>query len=376
MQSKLPKVGTTIFTTMSKLAVEHQAINLSQGFPNFPVDPVLVDLLEKNSRDNIHQYAPMPGNLILMENLGELIYNQYKRQINIANELLITAGATEGIFITIQALVQHGDEVVVLDPAYDCYDPAIILAGGKAIHINLNEDFSINWKQLREAVNQKTKMLIINNPHNPSGKTLTSDDIQALVQLLNDRPNLILCSDEVYEFITFEREHLSAHQEEVLRNNSVIVSSFGKTFHITGWKIGYLVAPEKLMKEIKKVHQYVVFSVNSVAQKTLADYLGKVKLEDLSPFYNQKRLQFQELMKGSRFDLLPCEGTYFQTARYDKISKLNDLDFCNWLVKEVGVAAIPLSVFYDDATDNHIIRFCFAKTDETLIQATDKLCKI
>lgn len=376
MQSKLPKVGTTIFTTMSKLAVEHQAINLSQGFPNFPVDPVLVDLLEKNSRDNIHQYAPMPGNLILMENLGELIYNQYKRQIHVANELLITAGATEGIFITIQALVQHGDEVVVLDPAYDCYDPAIILAGGKAIHINLNDDFSINWKQLREAVNQKTKMLIINNPHNPSGKTLTSDDIQALVQLLNDRPNLILCSDEVYEFITFEREHLSAHQEEVLRNNSVIVSSFGKTFHITGWKIGYLVAPEKLMKEIKKVHQYVVFSVNSVAQKTLADYLGKVKLEDLSPFYNQKRLQFQELMKGSRFDLLPCEGTYFQTARYDKISKLNDLDFCNWLVKEVGVAAIPLSVFYDDATDNHVIRFCFAKTDETLIQATDKLCKI
>lgn len=376
MQSKLPKVGTTIFTTMSKLAVEHQAINLSQGFPNFPVDPVLVDLLEKNSRDNIHQYAPMPGNLILMENLGELIYNQYKRQIHVANELLITAGATEGIFITIQALVQHGDEVVVLDPAYDCYDPAIILAGGKAIHINLNDDFSINWKQLREAVNQKTKMLIINNPHNPSGKTLTSDDIQALVQLLNDRPNLILCSDEVYEFITFEREHLSAHQEEVLRNNSVIVSSFGKTFHITGWKIGYLVAPEKLMKEIKKVHQYVVFSVNSVAQKTLADYLEKVKLEDLSPFYNQKRLQFQELMKGSRFDLLPCEGTYFQTARYDKISKLNDLDFCNWLVKEVGVAAIPLSVFYDDATDNHIIRFCFAKTDETLIQATDKLCKI
>ncbi len=376
MQSKLPKVGTTIFTTMSKLAVEHQAINLSQGFPNFPVDPVLVDLLEKNSRDNIHQYAPMPGNLILMENLGELIYNQYKRQIHVANELLITAGATEGIFITIQALVQHGDEVVVLDPAYDCYDPAIILAGGKAIHINLNDDFSINWKQLREAVNQKTKMLIINNPHNPSGKTLTSDDIQSLVQLLNDRPNLILCSDEVYEFITFEREHLSAHQEEVLRNNSVIVSSFGKTFHITGWKIGYLVAPEKLMKEIKKVHQYVVFSVNSVAQKTLADYLRKVKLEDLSPFYNQKRLQFQKLMKGSRFDLLPCEGTYFQTARYDKISKLNDLDFCNWLVKEVGVAAIPLSVFYDDATDNHVIRFCFAKTDETLIQATDKLCKI
>lgn len=376
MQSKLPKVGTTIFTTMSKLAVEHQAINLSQGFPNFPVDPVLVDLLEKNSRDNIHQYAPMPGNLTLMENVGELIYNQYNRQIHVANELLITAGATEGIFITIQALVQHGDEVVVLDPAYDCYDPAIILAGGKAIHINLNDDFSINWKQLREAVNQKTKMLIINNPHNPSGKTLTSDDIQALIQLLNDRPNLILCSDEVYEFITFEREHLSAHQEEVLRNNSVIVSSFGKTFHITGWKIGYLVAPEKLMKEIKKVHQYVVFSVNSVAQKTLADYLEKVKLEDLSPFYNQKRLQFQELMKGSRFDLLPCEGTYFQTARYDKISKLNDLDFCNWLVKEVGVAAIPLSVFYDDATDNHVIRFCFAKTDETLIQATDKLCKI
>lgn len=373
MQSKLPKVGTTIFTTMSKLAVDYQAINLSQGFPNFPIDPLLEELLAKNSKENVHQYAPMSGNLALLENLTELIWKQYERKINPATELLVTAGATEGIFASIQALIHPGEEVVVLDPSYDCYDPAISLAGGKAIHINMNPDFTLNWKEIRETVNQKTRMLIINNPHNPSGKMLTEIDMLALAQLLENYPNLILLSDEVYEFITFENKHLSAHHVEILANRSIIVSSFGKTFHITGWKVGYLVAPEKYMKEIKKVHQFLVFSVNSVAQKTLADYIPLIDVSTLGAYYQEKRNRFQELMKTSRFELLPSEGTYFQTAKYNAISDLHDVHFCEWLVKEVGVAAIPLSVFYDDGSDHRIVRFCFAKTDETLVQAAEKL---
>lgn len=373
MQSKLPKVGTTIFTTMSKMALDYQAINLSQGFPNFPVDPVLEELLAKNSKENAHQYAPMAGSPALLESLSELIWKQYQRKINPTTELLVTAGATEGIFATIQALVHFGEEVVVLDPAYDCYDPAISLAGGKAIHINMNEDFTLNWKEIRETVNQKTRMLIVNNPHNPSGKMLDESDLVALAQLLEKHPNLILLSDEVYEFITFEKSHLSAHHHELLANNSIIVSSFGKTFHITGWKVGYLVAPEKWMKEIKKVHQFLVFSVNSVAQKTLAEYIPLIDVSTLGSYYQAKRDRFQELIKTSRFELLPSEGTYFQTAKYTAISDLNDVHFCEWLVKEVGVAAIPLSVFYDDGTDHRTIRFCFAKTDETLVQAAKKI---
>lgn len=376
MQTKLPKVGTTIFTTMSQMANEYQAINLSQGFPNFPIDPLIEELLAKNSRDNVHQYAPMAGMPSLLDGIAQMVHRVYKREVNPATEILVTAGATQGIFAALQALVHFGDEVVILDPAYDCYSPAVHLAGGRPIHIPMREDFTIDWRELRQTVNQKTRVLIINNPHNPSGKMMDQSDYDALVQVMTDHPNLILVSDEVYEFITFEKTHFSAHNNEILRNRSVIVSSFGKTFHLTGWKVGYIVAPEHILKEIKKVHQFLVFSVNSVAQKTLADYISATDVTTLGKFYQDKRDRFRELMSTSKFEFLPSEGTYFQTAKYRAISDLPDVQFCEWMVKEVGVAAIPLSVFYKELNDYHTVRFCFAKTDETLIQAAERLCKI
>jgi methionine aminotransferase len=376
MQSKLPKVGTTIFTTMSKMAQEYRAINLSQGFPNFPVDPVLEELLQKNSRENVHQYAPMAGLPVLLEAVANTIHSSYGRTINPATELLVTAGATQGIFTAIQALVGIGEEAVIIDPAYDCYEPAIILAGGKAVHVAMTNDFTIDWFALRNVISQKTKLLIVNNPHNPSGRIMTQADSSALTQLMQDYPNLLLLSDEVYEYITFEQEHLSANRIDAIHDRTIIVSSFGKTFHITGWKVGYLVAPEKLMNEIKKVHQFLVFSVNSVAQKTLADYLASAAVAELGSFYLEKRNRFQQQLQASKFELLPSEGTYFQLADYSKISNLNDVSFCEWLTKEVGVAAIPLSVFYHEPAPQSIIRFCFAKTDETLQAASERLCAI
>lgn len=376
MQSKLPAVGTTIFTTMSALANEYQAINLSQGFPNFPVDERLVELLEKNARENVHQYTPMAGLPVLLNGIAEMIEKVYQRKINPSTELLVTAGATQGIFTAIQAIIHQGDEVVIIDPSYDCYDPAIVLAGGKAVHFSMTDNYTIDWKSLREIISKKTRMLIVNNPHNPSGKVLNEADMQQLTMLMVDHPNLILLSDEVYEFITFEDKHLSAHHYATLHARTIIVSSFGKTFHITGWKTGYLVAPEVLMKEIKKVHQYLVFSVNSVAQKTLADYVKETDVTQLGGFYQEKRNRFSELMSASKFELLPSEGTYFQVARYSALSDKHDLAFCEWLVKEIGVAAIPMSGFYEKKTDLKTIRFCFAKTDETLIQAAAKLCAI
>lgn len=376
MQTKLPKVGTTIFTTMSQMANQYQAINLSQGFPNFPIDPLIEELLAKNSKENVHQYAPMAGLPVLLEGIAQMVHQVYQREVNPSTEILVTSGATQGIFATLQALVHRGDEVVILDPSYDCYSPAVHLAGGKPVHIPMREDFTIDWRELRQTVNQKTRVLIINNPHNPSGKMMDKEDFDALVQVMIDHPNLILCSDEVYEFITFEKKHFSAHDHEILRNRSVIVSSFGKTFHITGWKVGYLIAPEYILKEIKKVHQYLVFSVNSVAQKTLADYISGTDVTTLGKFYQDKRDRFKELMSKSKFEFLPSEGTYFQTVRYNSISNLPDVAFCEWMVKEIGVAAIPLSVFYEERNDYHTIRFCFAKTEETLIQAAERLCKI
>lgn len=376
MSSKLPNVGTTIFTTMSKMAADYNAINLSQGFPNFPIDERLQEFMTRNVMENVHQYAPMAGLPVLQEAIARMVAEAYGRTIDPSTELLVTAGATQGIFTAVQALVHTGDEVVIIDPAYDCYDPAIVLAGGKPVHVAMQDDFTINWPELREVISQKTRLLFINNPHNPTGRMLSEEDEQALVQLMEDYPNLILLSDEVYEFIRFETAHRSAHDHELLRNRSVIISSFGKTFHITGWKMGYLIAPEYLMKEIKKVHQFLVFSVNSVAQKTLADYLNVAQVATLGDFYKEKRDRFRSLMQESRFELLPCEGTYFQTARYEAISDLPDVEFCTWLTQDAGVAAIPLSVFYKDDRDCKTIRFCFAKTDDTLIQATERLCRI
>ena len=376
LTSKLPNVGTTIFTIMSKMAVDHNAINLSQGFPNFPVDPILVDLLKQKASDNIHQYNPMAGNPLLMNEIGLLIERSYARNVSVQDELLITAGATQAIFTTIQALVGGGEEVVILDPSYDCYESPIILAGGIPKRISLNDDFLPDWDLINSTVNEKTKLIITNNPHNPSGRIWNESDMKELENLLHKYPNLLVLSDEVYEYITFENKHLSAHANEFLRSRSIVVSSFGKTFHITGWKIGYLVAPEFIMKEIKKVHQFLVFCVNSVAQNVLADYLPLVKTENLGGFYQEKRDFFRERMQSSRFELMPCEGTYFQVASYDAISEEPDIDFTKRLVTEFDVATIPLSVFNADLKDRKMIRFCFAKDDKTLIQATERLCKI
>lgn len=374
--SKLPHVGTTIFTVMSKLANDVGAINLSQGFPNFPVDEKLIEILRQKANDNVHQYMPMSGFPELLLKIGNLIESSYKRRIEPEKELLITAGATQGIFTTILALVDQGDEVVILDPSYDCYEPAITLAGGKANRISLNSAFLPDWDLINATVNDSTRMLIINSPHNPSGRVWKMEDIEQLEKLMQKYPNLLLLSDEVYEYITFEQNHISINSITSIRDRSIIISSFGKTFHITGWKMGYLVAPENLMIEIKKVHQFNIFSVNSVAQAVLSAYLDSVDVSILGAFYQEKRDLFRKLMNPSRFKLLPCEGTYFQTVDYSEISELGDVEFCKKLAIDHGVAAIPISVFNASGKDQKIIRFCFAKDDETLIKATELLCKI
>jgi len=376
IQSKLPNVGTTIFTVMSKLATEHNAINLSQGFPNFPVDNRLTDIVSEIASDAIHQYFPMTGYPPLMEKIGRTIKASYGRNLEATQEILITAGATQGIYTTIQALVNKGQEVIILDPSYDCYEPAVILAGGKPIRIDLNDDFTPNWDVIENAFSDKTAMIIVNNPHNPSGRILDLKDFEQLENILDKHPNVTLLSDEVYEYITFEEKHISVNTREKLRNKSVIVSSFGKTFHITGWKIGYLVAPKHLMIEINKVHQFLVFSVNSVSQVALSKYLDLVDVNALGKFYQDKRDLFRNLIKESRFELLPSEGTYFQVANYSNISTENDVDFTKRMVTEFGVATIPMSVFNASGKDDKLIRFCFAKDTETLTKAAQLICKI
>lgn len=361
---------------MSKLAAENNAINLSQGFPNFPVDPKLIELYQQKLTEDVHQYAPMPGNPRLLAEIAELVESSYNKRLNPAEEILITAGATQGIFTAITALIHHGDEVVILDPSYDCYEPSIKLTGGIPIRIQLSSDFLPDWDAIESAISEKTRMIIINNPHNPSGRIWDKSDMDALEKLVLKFPNLLVLSDEVYEFITFEKEYLSAHDYPSIHDQLITVSSFGKTFHITGWKMGYLIAPKSLMTEIKKVHQFNVFSVNSVAQAVLADYLPTVDVQSLGKFYQEKRDFFASLLKDSRFELLPCDGTYFQTARYSEISTESDVEFCKTLTTEHGVAAIPISVFNGSGLDQHIIRFCFAKDPETLQQAAKKLCAI
>lgn len=374
--SKLPNVGTTIFTVMSQLATKHGAINLSQGFPNFPVDPVLTNILKEISSDSIHQYLPMGGFTPLLEKIGQTIHESYGRNVDSQTEILVTAGATQGIFTAIQAFVSLGQEVIILDPSYDCYEPAVILSGGTPIRIALNTDFTPNWENIEAAFSDKTAMIIINNPHNPSGRILNSSDIEKLEEILEKYPKTLLMSDEVYEYITFEEKHISANTRKKLREKTIIISSFGKTFHITGWKIGYVVAPENLMIEIKKVHQFLVFSVNSVAQVALSNYLDKVNVNELGSFYQKKRDLFRTLLKDSRFKLLPSEGSYFQVASYASISEENDVDFTKRLVVEHGVATIPMSVFNANGRDDKLIRFCYAKDTETLTKAAERLCKI
>lgn len=374
--SKLPNVGTTIFTVMSKLAAEHNAINLSQGFPNFSVDPKLVEILKHQASENIHQYTPMPGSPALLVSIADLVNKSYGRELKPDKELLVTAGATQAIFTTILALVEKGDEVLILDPSYDCYEPTVILAGAKPIRVALNEDFTPNWKRIENAISSRTKMIITNNPHNPTGRIWNEDDYNSLEQIMGKFPDLLLLSDEVYEHITFDQKHISANHKPKLFERSIITSSFGKSFHITGWKMGYLIAPDHLMTEIKKVHQFNVFCVNSVAQACLSSYITQTDVSTLGDFYKEKRDLFVSLMKESRFKLLPCEGTYFQLADFSAIDDCSDVEFCKKLTIDYGVAAIPVSVFNADGRDDKKIRFCFAKDKETLIQAAEKLCKI
>lgn len=374
--SKLPNSGTSIFSTMTKMANDHHAINLSQGFPNFPVDPKLTDIVSRLAKENVHQYMPSAGFIPLLEKIKILIRQSYLRDLDASSEILVTAGATQGIFTTIQALVHRDEEVIILDPAYDCYDAPILLAGAKPVHISMDADFTPNWKAIGAAMNGKTKMIIINNPHNPSGKTWRENDFAELEKLLALFPDVIVLSDEVYEFITFETRHISIHTREKLRDRSIIISSFGKSFHITGWKIGYAAAPKYLMAEIKKVHQYLVFSVNSIAQAAISEYLDVADVQMLGEFYGRKRDYFRNLINAGKFTLLPCEGSYFQVVSYAGISDENDLDFTKKLVVEYGVAAIPLSVFYENGEDHKHIRFCFAKDDKTLEAAAERLLRL
>ena len=374
--SKLPHIGTSIFTIMSKMATEYDAINLSQGFPNFPVDNRLTTIIAQLATEKVHQYLPMAGYPPLLNQIAQLTKNSYQRTVEPDTEILITAGATQGIFTTIQALIQQDDEVIILDPSYDCYEAPVLLCHAKPIRVALNDDYTPNWPQIENACTTRTKMIIINNPHNPTGKIWELSDFEALENILHQFPNILVLSDEVYEYITFEKKHISAHSRSLILDRCIMVSSFGKSFHVTGWKIGYLIAPEHLMTEIKKVHQFLVFSVNSICQVAISQYLEIVSVEEISNMYIEKRNYFQHLLKESRFELLPCEGTYFQVVSYATISKENDVDFCKRLIREHGVAAIPISTFYENNKDHHLIRFCFAKDDATLEKAAKKLCEI
>jgi len=374
--SKLPSITNSIFSVMSQLANQHGAINLSQGFPNFPEDERLLQISERIIRDNIHQYTPMAGLRSLLEKIANQTLKQYDRKVNTANEMLITAGATQGVFTAINTFVNQGDEVLILDPSYDSYEPSVLVASGKPVRVSLNDDYTPNFNQIESAISTKTKMIVINNPHNPTGRIWTEQDFEALETILEKHPQILILGDEVYEYITFSQPHISFNTRPKLIERTIIASSFGKSLHVTGWKVGYLIAPENLMFEMKKVHQFLVFSVNSFSQHAISEYLDVVDFSEVSKMYQRKRDLFQNLIKNSRFELIPCDGTYFQVVNYNQISNKNDVDFAKELIVNHGVASIPISVFYNDNTDRHMLRFCFAKTDETLVAAAEKLNQI
>ena len=374
--SKLPNVTASIFAIMTKMATENNAINLAQGFPNFAVDEKLAAIVAEVVKKDVHQYLPISGFPPLLTKIAKLILDSYQRIVLPENEILVTTGATQALFTSILALIKADEEVLILDPSFDNYEAPTLLCNAKAIRVDLNDDYSPNWERIEKVITNKTRMLIINSPHNPTGKIWKENDFLALENLLEKYPNILLLSDEVYEFISFEQKHISIHSRKKIVERSIIVSSFGKSFHITGWRIGYLVAPEYLTKEIKKVHQYLVFSVNSLAQAAISDYIEVVSVKDLGKLYMQKRDYFRKLLQNSRFELMPCEGTYFQVVSYAAISDENDVDFCTRLVVEYGVAAIPISAFYADGKDLKLIRFCFAKDNKTLEEAAKRLCAV
>ncbi|PTB97551.1 aminotransferase [Marivirga lumbricoides] len=379
VHSKLPNMGSSIFSVMTQMATENNALNLSQGFPEFPVSQELIDLVYRNMQIGHNQYAPMPGLPILREAIAGKIQHIGGVAINADSEITVTVGAAEAIFSSIMALVGKGDEVIVLEPAYDCYIPAIELAGATPVPIPLNQpDFSPNWQLIRESITSNTKMLMINYPHNPSGAILKLEDIVELKQLLEDYPELMLLSDEVYEHIIFDgKEHLSVLKDVFLASRSVVVYSFGKTFHATGWKIGYVVAPEAIMQEIRKVHQYNCFTVNTPTQFAIAEYLqNENNYLSLNDMYEKKRDFFANAVSASKFKVVPSYGTYFQILSYDEVSDLPDMEFAEKLTREYGLASIPVSAFYSNKKDDHLLRFCFAKGEDTLQKAADILCRI
>ena len=378
-ESKLPNLGVSIFSQMSGLANQFSAINLSQGFPEFDAPELLKTQLNYYVQQGVNQYSPSSGVPRLQQQIANLVERKYAAKINAAEQVTVTSGATEALFVAIQTIVRPDDEVIVFDPAYDSYQPAIELAGGNAVHVALSApNYTIDWQIVSQAITKNTRAIIVNTPHNPSSKILQPQDIKELKELVSAH-NIFVISDEVYEHITFDgQQHLSMLRDEQLREKSFVISSFGKTFHSTGWKMGYCIAPAHLATEFRKIHQYVTFSSFTPAQHALADMLEQQgeHVDELSDFYQQKRDLLIKHLSDSRFNILPSQGTYFLLLDYSDVSDLNDVDFCHWLVEQAGVAAIPLSVFYKQPSNDKVIRLCFAKNDETLIEAAQILCQL
>jgi methionine transaminase len=379
LETKLPKVKTTIFTVMSQLATEHKALNLSQGFPDFSCPERLIDLVTKHMRAGSNQYAPMMGVLPLRQAIMGKTLAMYGAAIDVNTEVTVTSGATEALFAAIIAVVKTGDEVIFFDPAYDSYEPAIDLAGGRAIRLGLQApNYAIDWDRVRQVITPKTRMIIINSPHNPTGSVLSAADIKTLEEITRGTEILVL-SDEVYEHIIFDGlRHESVLHSSSLRARSFVVSSFGKTYHTTGWKIGYCIAPAALSAEFRKAHQYITFSTVTPMQLGLADYIQEDPSHylELPAFYQTKRDRFLQGLVGSRFTPLPCRGTYFQLLDYSKITSEGDVEFARRMTIEHGLASIPVSVFHADNHDDKVLRFCFAKSEETLQKATEILQKL
>ena len=376
--SKLPKVGTTIFTKMSAMANAHGALNLSQGFPDFDIDDRLIHCVEKSMKAGYNQYAPMPGLIQLRERIAEKIFNQYQIEYHPETEITITSGATQAIFTAIAAFVKEEDEVIIFTPAYDCYQPAIELVGGKPVFVQMKSpEYKVNWEEVKKLISQRTRMIIINTPHNPTGTLLSEEDLQELDKITADS-EIIILSDEVYEHIVFDQhEHASICKNKRLADRTLAVFSFGKTFHITGWKMGYCIGPKELMVEFRKVHQFNVFSSNHPLQHALSEYLIEPdKYLSLGGFYQNKRDVFLAAISGSKFKIIPSHGTYFQLLDYSEITAENDINFAERLVLEYGIAAIPVSVFYNSPLDEKVLRFCFAKKEKTLNLAGDILTNI
>lgn len=371
IHSRLPDVSTSIFAVMSRMAQEYGAINLSQGFPDFKVSEKLIELVHQQMKDGHNQYAPMPGVPTLRQIIADVIFQSYGHRANSETDITITAGGTEAIFATITGLVSPGDEVILFDPSYDCYDPAIRLNGGIPVAINIiPPNFAIDWDKVKSKITPKTRMIMINTPQNPSGSVLKEEDLKILEGIVNDYGILVL-SDEVYERIIFDQmEHQSVLRFPGLAANSIAVFSFGKTFHATGWKVGYTVAPAAITREIRKAHQFITFSVNTPVQLALAEYMQQPShYLELSKFYQQKRDFFLDQIRGSSFEPMICHGSYFQLLSYKRVSSKSDVEMAEWLTKEHKLASIPVSVFYKDKTDNQLLRFCFAKAEDTLKEA-------